>query len=243
MTLTEEGAFVLSYAKAIFDLGQELQDALEDKPSKERLRIQIGVSSLLPKSVVDSVIQFILKSTPGVYLQISESEFEVMMTNLRVHKLDMILTNTPYQAPAEWGIQNYLIAKIPIYFCASKKLTRKYRRAPQDLHQAPMILPTSENQVYHAAQEYFLANKIKPKIIAEIQDVELTRKLVLAGEGLAPLNAYTIRNALPQEQLHILTSKPALDLHDNLYLIRRERKNPHVIVKGILEHFRLPIKV
>jgi len=241
VSLTEEGHNVLSYAKAIFDLGQELSDSLGDRSSKEHLKIQIGVSSFIPKAIVDTFIKFILNETPKPYLTLIESKSEDMIEDLKTHKLDLVLSDLPHQAPSDEGIQNHVLAKIPIVFCAHKSLANKYKHLPKDLNNAPMILPTAQSQTYHLLQEYFISQKISPRVIAEIQDVELARRLVIAKEGIAPLNEFTVLNAPTKEELAILGSGHSkFQIHDTIYLIKKNRKYPHPLVVKIIDQFKLP---
>ncbi|MDA9101366.1 LysR family transcriptional regulator [Omnitrophica bacterium] len=241
LLLTEDGHYILSYAKAIFDLGDELSDSLGDRGRKEQLRIQIGVSSFIPKSFVDNIINGLFEQPETPYIYIVEKHADEMIADLAVHKLDMVLNDLSHQAPVEQGIQNHVLARIPIVLCANKRLAKTIRKIPQDLNHAPMILPTSQSQTYHALQEYFLTHKIKPKIIAEIQDIELVRRLALSGKGVAPLNEFTVLNAPAKERLTILgKERSQFPIHDTIYLICKKRKHPHPLVTQMIKQFKLP---
>ncbi|MDD3151133.1 MAG: LysR family transcriptional regulator, partial [Candidatus Gastranaerophilales bacterium] len=56
LILTEEGHKVLSYAKLIFDIGQELRERMVDLTDKGRPRIHIGVSNFVPKTIIDLLL-------------------------------------------------------------------------------------------------------------------------------------------------------------------------------------------
>ncbi len=238
LILTEEGHHILSYAKAIFDLGKELSDSLGDNPRKGHTRIQIGISSYIPKAIAHSVLHFLSETHKDLYLNVVESSSAEMQEGLKTHRLDMVLDDTPFQGDAAEGIQNHLLVKIPLVLCAEKNLAKKFLRLPEDLNNAPMILPTSQSQTYHNLQEYFLRHKIKPKIFAEVQDLELTRRLVLSGKGIAPMNQHTVLTAPAHEKLVVL-GKKSLDIYDTIYLIKKERKNPHPLVEILLKSFKL----
>ena len=241
LVLTDEGRYIQSYAAEIFDTGRELMDGLGDISQKGRLKIQIGVSSFVPRAVVDALLRFLLKIEPGVYLSVQEDKTEVMIENLKTHLLDFVLTDTLLPSSAEGEIENHLVAKIPIVFCAHSSIARKYKRLPKDLEGAPVILPTTQSQVYQSVQEYFIAQKVKPKIVAEIQDVELVRRLVLTGIGVAPLNRFTITQAPSKEPLVILDKKSRHNIFDNIYLLIKKRKKNHPLIPKIIDQFKLPV--
>jgi len=237
--LTEEGQHILSYAKAIFDLGEELSDSLGDRAIKGQLRIQIGVSGNVPKSFVDALLKYLFNHKKSTYITVVERTIEEMIAALSIHKLDMILNDLPHQAPADDGIQNHLIAKIPVVLCSNKQLAKAIKHIPEDLDKIPMILPTAQSQTYHSLQEYFLSHKIKPNVIAEIQDLELVRRLVLSGKGIAPINEITILKGPAKEALKILGKPGQLNIHDSIYLIKKDRKNPHPLVTDVIENFSI----
>ncbi len=239
LVLTEEGKHALYYAKEIFDLGQEFIDGFGDRSKVGRLRIQIGVLSGIPKAFVDALLKLILRLEPNVYIILQEEKIEKLVENLKTHLFDLVLTDVPFQTSAQEQIQNHLVGKIPIVFCASSELAKKYRKLPEDLRKAPIILPTSHSQIYHAVQEYFLQQEITPRVVAEIQDVETVRRLVLAGVGIAPLNEFTVKNAPASEKLTILFRKSKHPIYDSIYLITKKRRKPHLLTEKILQQFQL----
>lgn len=238
ISLTEGGRYVLSYATEIFDVGMELMDGIGDRSHKDRLRIQIGVSSYIPSTIVDSLLKFLLKIEPNIYICVQEGNMEHMLENLRTHALDIVLTDSPTSAINQKEFTNHLLAKIPVVFCAHASIAKKYKRIPKDLHNAPILLPTTQSQIYQAVQEYFVAHKIEPRIVGEIQDVELVRRLVLAGLGIAPLNKLTVMQAPSKEPLVILGNKNIANIYDNIYLLSKVRKKPHPLIFNIIEQFK-----
>ena len=53
---TEMGRLVFRYAEDIFGLGQELMDAVKQRPTGRPLRVVIGVDDVLPKEIALSLI-------------------------------------------------------------------------------------------------------------------------------------------------------------------------------------------
>jgi LysR family transcriptional activator of nhaA len=241
LTLTEEGRHVLFYAAEIFDVGREMMDSLNDHSLKGRLKIQIGTSNLIPKSVIDALLHFLYQTTPEVYISIYEDKTEALLDGLRTHLLDIAVSDTIRLSHNEEDIEHHLAAKIPVLFCANRSLASKYKHFPEDLNGAPVIFPTSQSQVRAALHEFFIKHNIEPKIVGEIQDAELVRKLVLSGMGIAPLNKFTVTQAPGKKPLVILNSKTQPVAFEHIYLLTKKRKKKHPLVPKILEHFRLTI--
>lgn len=241
ISLTEEGALVFDSAKAIFDLAQELADGMSKQKYRIGSRIQLGVSSAVPKAIADSLVRFILEADPQIHLTLRQDRIETMIEDLMVHKLDLILNDFSYPTSFEENIQNHLIATITMVFCANKKKARKLRDLPQGLDGTPLILPTAPDQTHHAVQNYIHANKIKPRIVAEIQDLEVARALVAMGRGVGLLNSYAVAHSPEKDELSVLRDHSRYKITDTIYLIRRERKIPHPLVTRILKEFRIEV--
>jgi LysR family transcriptional activator of nhaA len=238
LVLTEEGQSALLYARQIFDTGREFVDGLHDRSLKGRVRIQIGISNSVPKAFAAALLTFLLKKEPSASLQVREDVLPAMAKDLEDHKLDLLLSDMPFQADGTGGIENHLAGKIPVLFCAHVSLARKYGTLPRGLDGAPVILPTSDSRIYHAVQEYFIEKKVKPRIIAEIQDIELVRRLVLEKAGIAPLSRFETFKASFSPNIVPLQQK-ASSIYETIYLITKKRKRPHPLAETAVKHFRL----
>lgn len=241
LVLTDGGRSALAYASTIFDTGQEFIDSLRDRSQKGRLRIQIGVSNSIPKTFASALLKFVLKMDPSAHIILLEDTLDEMMKKLKDHLLDLVLSDIPFQASSEEGVSNHLIGKLPVAFCAHSRLAKKYRDFPEDLNGAPMILPTSHSPLYYSVQEYFAAHKVAPKIIAEIQDVELIHQMALEGIGIALLNRFAVLHSLFRKKLSVLDQKSKHDIHNTIYLITKHRKQSHPFVEKIVACFNLSV--
>jgi LysR family transcriptional activator of nhaA len=238
MELTEEGRLALHYAQQVFDAGKEFADSLRDRSQKGRLKIQIGVLNSIPKAFANALLKFLLSKEPSTYIQLHEENLESMTANLKDHVLDFIFADRPVQTSAEEEIQSHLIAKIPIVFCAHPALAKKYKKVPRDLNGAPMIFPTADSRVFYSVQEYLAGAKVTPRIVAEIQDIELSLRMALDGLGILPLNK-AMASKVPKSKLVILEETSGHGLHESLYIISKKRKKPHPLVETTLREFSL----
>ena len=130
-------------------------------------------------------------------------------------------------------------ADLPVVFCANAAVAKKLGKFPSCLNQAPLILPTAPSQVAFAVREFLLLNKLEPYTLGEIQDIELVRRLVLRGKGIAPLNILTISQAPAKENLCVLNSPKNSPISEKIYALVRPRKNHHPLVLKILNNFKV----
>ena len=99
-----------------------------------------------------------------------------------------------------------------------------------------MIFPTSDSRVFYSVQEYLATHKVTPKIVAEIQDIELARLMAVDKLGVVPLNRAL---ALNTPNLVILNQNARHDIHESIYIIVKKRKNPHPLIEKIIHDFKL----
>ncbi|MBI4248819.1 MAG: LysR family transcriptional regulator [Elusimicrobia bacterium] len=236
--LTEEGRFVLGYAQRIFDLGMEMADSLKDRPPEGRLRAQIGLVTGTPRAIAQTLVDHLFAAFPQAHLTVREDNLGDLEEELRAHRLDLILSDTPPSGEADEEFISRLAGRVPVALAAAPKLARRLGPLPQALDGAPMILPAQPSQVYHQLLDLFARWKVKPDVVAEVQDVELARRLAVAGRGVVPLNRETLKDRHSAGMLVALPSKP-LGVHESVYLIARQRRWLNPLAERALNSFRL----
>src|SRR3954469_23508108 len=88
LILTEAGRVALSYADQIFLLGEQLQDVLTEADIGQTMRLTVGLSDSMPKLIASRLLEAALKLPQKVKLVCHEDDFESLLGDLLVHKLD-----------------------------------------------------------------------------------------------------------------------------------------------------------
>lgn len=240
LILTEEGRIVLDYAESIFEMGQEMQDTLNDKNQKNQISVQIGILSGTPRSFGHALLEHIFGSKLNASTTVREGNLDNLLEQLHQHKLDVILTDVNIHGQDQQEFLNHLVGKIPVIFAAAPSLARKIRRIPDDFEGASFIIPSLPSQIYRQVLDLMAEWKVKPKIIAEIQDVELARRMAVTGHGIVALNAHTVSVSLPKNSLIPIKSSRKPGIYESVYLVTRKRKFMNPVVENLLKTFRLP---
>lgn len=236
--LTEEGRFVLEYAQRIFDLGQEMADSLKDRPPEGRLRAQIGLVTGTPRAIAQALVDHLLTAFPKAHLTVREDDLGDLEEELSAHRLDLILSDTALTGEEAEEFIFRLAGRVPVDLAAAPALARRIAPLPRALDGAPMILPAQPSQVYRQVLDLFGRWKVKPDIIAEVQDVELARRLAAAGRGIVPLNRETLKASHSMGKLVRLSTRP-LGVYEPVYLIARQRRWLNPLAEHALDRFKL----
>lgn len=237
--LTDEGRFVLDYAESIFELGQELQDALRDRTPTGKIDFQVGILNGTPRSFSQALIECALQCPHAGHVSAKEGSAKSLITALREHHIDAILTDISIPESTSSDYENHLIAKFPIYFVGARSWQKKLKHFPTDLEQVPLILPSSPSQIYEQVLGLFSNWKIKPRIVADVQDVEVARRLAISGHGVVPLNAYTLSRSFPRHALQNLFPTQRTGLFETIYFVTRTRKYDHPVSRYLKTHLKL----
>lgn len=238
LILTEEGHKVLSYAKMIFDIGQELKDRMVDLSHQGRLHLRVGITNFVPKTIVEVFLDFILKLEPKIYIQLEKDKMPKLIQDLDDHIIDFVLTDTPFETSLGKDMTSKFIGKIPIAFCAHPKIAKTIRKFPKDLEKHPLILPAEPRQIAYSIKEYLYEHHLEPEIIGEFQDVEIVRRLALRGYGVAAINLLTIKEAPAKQKLAVVSQSYKHNIYEKVYLITKKRKMPHPLLEKIQNNFR-----
>lgn len=241
LLLTEEGRIVLRYAEAIFQLGQELSDDLRDRPAFATHSIQVGVVTGLPKSFSHAMLDCVLSRDPKAQIASHEAPLDRLLTELREFRLDIVLSDVCVSAGPMGLFSSTRIGRLPIIFAAKPAIAKRFARLPAALDGAPLLLPRAPDDIYRQLQTYFARKKIKPRVVAEVEDVEVARRLAISGRGIAPMNLHTFTVSKPARALAVVGRGKSTGIYQDLYLVtleKRLRLNP--LAGMLLKSFRLP---
>jgi LysR family transcriptional regulator, transcriptional activator of nhaA len=237
LILTEEGHKVLSYAKLIFDIGQELKGRMVDLNHQGKIQLQIGVSNLVPKTMIDLLLDFILKNQTDVVIRMEKDSIDKLVRGLEDRVIDIVLTDSPFEKSLGKEFHCKYIGQIPIVFCAHPNLARNIKKFPKDLSKKPLLLPAMPHQIAYRIKEFLHEHHVEPNVIGEIQDVEIIRRLALRGHGIAAINELTVKEAPSKQRLVILNSNHKPKIYEKAYILTKKRKQTLPIVDLVCRKF------
>ena len=171
LVLTETGQLVFRYADEIFSLGRELSEALRGKPSRERLRLLVGVADVVPKLIAYRVLEPALHLPEPVQLMCDERGLVELLAELAEHRLDLVLSDSPLPPTSATRAYNHLLGECGVCILGSSSLAQKFRRGfPQSLDGAPFLLPTRKSMLRRSLDQWFDAQNIRPELLGEFDD-------------------------------------------------------------------------
>jgi LysR family transcriptional regulator, transcriptional activator of nhaA len=234
LVLTDVGRTTFNYADEIFTLGQELRDTLRGRTVGAPLRLVVGVSDVLAKSIVHRILEPAFQLERIRVICREERRIDALVGQLAVHAVDVILSDSPAGPGTSVRTFSHPLGECASSFFAAPKLARSYRRKfPASLDGVPMLVPGGDSTFRRALNEWFAAHGVRPNIIAELDDLALASVLGEAGLGV-----FAAPDVLAQElsrRYEVQLVGHAKNLHHRFYAISVERKIKHPGVAAICE--------
>src|SRR5262249_48767806 len=230
--LTDMGRTVYRYADEIFGLGRELLDTVKNRPTGRPMRLVVGVADVLPKHVARRILQPAFGLDVPVRLTCLDGKPADLLTELAVHRLDVVLADAPVDPHVSVRAFSHLLGECGVVLAGTPPLAKRYkRRFPQSLDGAPLLMPTPGTMLRRSLDVWLETTNIRPAIIAELEDSALMTAFGQAGLGLFPVHAIVAAEVCRQYGVRVLGTVP--DVRERFYAISAERRLKHPAVVAI----------
>jgi len=185
LALTDSGELLFQYADEMFRVGAELESVLKGKSPHGASLLRVGVTDAVPKFIAYRLLEPALALAEPPQLVCREGVLEDLLAELAIHRLDVVIADSPIQASLNVRAYSHLLGECGMSFFAAPPLARRLgRRFPASLDGAPLLVPSSHSLLRRALEEWLEAEGLRPRIVAEFQDSALLKTFGRAGHGV-----------------------------------------------------------
>ena len=232
LELTEAGRLVLSYAEEIFSLGQELEQVLHHRPTERTVQLRVGVSDAVAKAVAYRLLEPALALPQTLRINCREGKLEYLLAELAMHKLDIVITDTPMPPTVNVRGFTHQLGECGISFFATKALLQEYPAPfPACLDGAPLLLPGEDSALRSKLMHWLNAQQLHPRIAGEFDDSALMSAFGQAGAGFFAAPSAIADMVMRQYDVQLLGSTD--EIKEQFYAISVQRKLTHPAVLAI----------
>lgn len=232
LQLTEAGQLALGYAESIFAAGAELTALLREGRRDERQVLRIGAVATLSRNFQENFLRPLL-GRADVELVLQSGSLDDLLSRLRVHTLDLVLSNQRVHASTEdpWRCQR--IARQPVSVVGRPRLKRKAFRFPEELAEVPLLLPGRSNDIRAGFDLMCEQQGIRYTLRAEVDDMAMLRLLARDSDSVALLPTVVVQDELRSGRLVEYGVVP--HLHESFYAISVQRRFSPPLLKALLK--------
>lgn len=233
IALTESGFAALKIADQIFSIGEKLPEVVRDAAKSPKTKITVGVSDGLPKFVTRQLLEPVLKHK-DVQLIAHEGEFDDLLADLALHRLDIVLADRPAPNNKNLNVYSEELTKTTIAWFSPKQLLKKSRKSfPECLEDLPILLPTAHSTVRLLIDQWFSKHGITPNVVGEFEDSALLKTFAAGGLGVFPAGKLIEKDLKDTYGIELLGN--CADIYEYFYAIRSEKKIEHPLVQAIIK--------
>ena len=232
LELSDTGRMVFTYADDMFNLANELQDVLAGRPTGSVLELNVGVAMVVPKLIAYHVLNPVLQMDEEVRLVCHEAGLVDLLADLAVHKLDLVLADTPLSPTLNIKAYNHVLGESGIsFFCREDQLKHYRRGFPHSLDNAPMLMPTGSSTLRGSLDQWFESQDIHPHIVAEFEDRALMKAFGEAGTGVFTSPTAVENDVCSKYSVKVIARSD--EIRETYYAISAERRIRHPAVAAI----------
>ena len=234
---TEVGRLVFSYADEIFGLGQDLLEALDQRPTARPLRLVVGIDDVLPKEIAYRILKTTLAMKRPVRLSCREGTLERLVADLALHEIHVVLSDAPITPSLNVRAYSHSLGTSEILWMATPTLAKTLRRTfPRSVDGVPVLLPTDDTAIRRALDQWLEKHDLRPVMIGEFEDYAMLREFARGGHGFFPVPAILERQFC--REYGVARVGAAAGVKAEFYAISIERKIRNPAVAEMIERGR-----
>ena len=237
LELTDAGRLALSYADEIFSLGAELEQAIRHYPKGRPVTFRVGVSDAVPKSLAYRLLEPAVALGDQVRIVCREGRLDRLLSELAVHRLDLVIADTPVPNALDVRAFNHRLAESGMSFVAAPALAARCAKPfPHCLAELPLLVPGEDSSARQKLARWLEKARLRPKIVGEFDDSALMTAFGQAGVGVFPVPGIIEAEIVAAYGVKVLGR--SAEARTEYFAISAERRVTHPCVLAIAESAR-----
>jgi LysR family transcriptional activator of nhaA len=173
----------------------------------------------------------------GVRLLCHEDEFDRLLGDLALHRLDVVLSDRAAPPNPSLRLYSHALGEAPLAWFAPAALVKRCgKRFPECLEEMPVLLPTGHAAVRPRLDQWFERQGVRPHLVGEFEDSALLATFGRSGMGAFPASRWSRAELLADRGLRLLGDTP--EVVEHFFLISAERRIQHPLVLKLLQASR-----
>ncbi|MGI5835445.1 MAG: LysR substrate-binding domain-containing protein [Chloroflexota bacterium] len=221
--LTETGRTVFSYAQRLFDVEEELAQALAKEAKLERGFLRIGASSTPGVYLLPPIVAAFQESYPGVEVSLLVANSREVETRVLAGELDLGFVGMGFQP----GLQSipYVQDRLVIVAPSSHPLASDGMITLDQLQTERWLLREAGSGTRRVLEDAMIRHGFRPRSTMELAGCEAIKRGVMAGLGVAAVSGYGVEWELRQGLLKAISVEGLL-LEREISIVSRKDVRP-----------------
>jgi LysR family transcriptional activator of nhaA len=232
LVLTEAGRLAMSYAETIFTSGSELLALMREGRQQEKQVLRVGALATLSRNFQENFLRPVLERA-DVSLVLQSAGLGELLARLRVHTLDLVLSNQRVVAGADEPWRCRRVARQPVSLVGQPLSGTAAFKFPQDLARIPLLLPGRDSDIRNSFELLCEQWDIRYQLHAEVDDMAMLRLMARDSDSVALVPSVVVQDELRSGRLQEYMVVP--DLYESFYAITVQRHFEPPLLKALLK--------
>jgi LysR family transcriptional activator of nhaA len=237
VAMTEAGQAAFLRAEEIFRIGRLIPDEVSQAATAKVARLAIGLSDGISKLAAHAILEPILE-TPLLRLLCHEGEYEQLLSELALHRLDLVLAGQPAPYNANLRLTSERVAALSVDWYAPLSLAQSVPRNdfPDCLAELPVLLPTGHSALRSKLDTWLEHEGIWPRIAGEFEDSALMAIFAARGLGVFPVGELRTGDFSILQGLHWIGRSEGVK--EEIFAIQSRRGQHHPLATQVMSAAR-----
>lgn len=193
--LTEAGTLLLGYARRIWALESQAEQAINELRGLSRGRLRIGASTTVGAYLMPKLIGIFSARHPGVEVILDIGNAAQIEARLVHGELDLAVTEGYVENPT-LSAEPVFHDRLVVIAAPSHPWAKRGKVDSASLNSTPLIMREPGSGTRDVVERALAAKGIRPRIAMSIGSTEAIKQAVMAGLGLAIVSRMTVEHEL-----------------------------------------------
>jgi len=234
ITITEEGKLLLSYAERIFNLSDEMEEALWQMKSLDRGRLKIGSSRTIGSYYLPQLFEIFKLKYPHIEIQMDISNSSRVIEEILSFQNDIGFIGIDY-FHKNLVLKPFIKERLVLITPTDYELTHKKAISYKDLNGQKMIMREKGSGTMELIKQELIKNKVSVETVMELGSNEAIKRAVEAGVGVSIISNNVVKREKDQGRIKVLHFSSNKDIIRYFYIIYHKNKYLSDLLKAFLD--------
>ncbi len=234
ITITEEGRLLLSYAERVFNLSDEIEEALRQMKSLDRGRLKIGSSRTIGSYYLPQLFEIFKLKYPHIEIQMDISNSSRVIEEILSFQNDIGFIGIDY-FHKNLVLKPFIKERLVLITPPDHELTHKKAISYKDLNGQKMIMREKGSGTMELIKQELTKNKVSVETVMELGSNEAIKRAVEAGLGVSIISNNVVKREKDQGRIKVLHFSNNKDIIRYFYIIYHKDKYLSALLKAFLD--------
>jgi DNA-binding transcriptional LysR family regulator len=198
--ITPAGEALLQLAIRVFDDIKETTTSITETQEKLTGTVRLVGGMTVSLYVFPTLLREFRKAHPEVDVKVITGSAERLLRKLRAGAADLGLLTLPVDEPDLVTVP-VMREELMLVAYPTHPLAKRGRVEPHDLVRQPFVLYEPGSNTRRVIDEFFIKEKIQPRIVMETENVEIIKAMVKSGIGITITSQQAVEREVKEGQL------------------------------------------